>query len=595
MAKDRLSGKLAVILHADIAGSTALVQLDEKLAHERIQDAFGRFSETIEKYQGHVQELRGDALLAEFDRASDAVIAALAFQIEHANFITQLEDNLKPAIRVGIAMGEVIIADNTITGAGVVLAQRLEQLAESGGVVVQGSVSETVPTRMPIEFESLGDQMLKGFEQPVRAFAAKLQPGKELPAPEVTSTTHSAGPEGLQVSDKPSIAVLPFTNMSGDPEQEYFSDGITEDIITELSRFSTLFVIARHSSFAFKGERLGIREIGEKLKVQYILEGSIRQVGKRIRITAQLIEAGSENHIWAERYDRLLDDIFVVQDEVTRTIVSTLPGRVEGNFAEQAVRKPTANMTAYDYLLRGHMHCHRLTRDDNAEAQKMYRKAIEFDANLAQAHAWLAWTYHMDHYFVWETHDSKELAAKSINRALALDDNDSFSRTVYAYTLRRDGRPEEAEIQFGKAVELNPNDPIATTWLAEFLVSRGRSEEALQWVEKAIRQDPYHVDRYYIIQGEALYCLRDYEGAIRAIRQAKLNDNYWGNALLAASCAQIDRMEEAHTAALRVISFRDEALLSGRPLPFSDLEFDFADTLDLDHFRDGLLKAGLME
>jgi len=166
---------------------------------------------------------------------------------------------------------------------------------------------------------------------------------------------------------------------------------------------------------------------------------------------------------------------------------------------------------------------------------------------------------------------------------------------VYAYTLRRDARPEEAEIQFKKAVELNPNDPIATAWLAEFLVSRGRSEEALHWVEKAIRRDPYHVDRYYIIQGEALYCLRDYEGAVRAISQAKLNDNYWGNALLAASCAQIDRMEEARIAAKRVISFRDEAQTSGRPLPFSDLEFDFADTLDLDHFRDGLRKAGLME
>ncbi len=194
-----------------------------------------------------------------------------------------------------------------------------------------------------------------------------------------------------------------------------------------------------------------------------------------------------------------------------------------------------------------------------------------------------------------ETHDSTDLAAESINRALALDDDDSFIRTVHAYTLRRDGRPEEAEMQFEKAVELNPNDAIATAWLAEFLVSRGRSGEALQWVEKAIRRDPYHVDWYCIIQGEALYCLRDYTGAVRAIRQARLSDNYWGNALLAASCAQIERMEEARTAAQRVVNFRDEAQMSGRPLPFSDLKFDFADGADLDHFRDGLRKAGLME
>jgi adenylate cyclase len=566
--------------------------MDEALAHERIQDTFRRFSETIINQGGIAHEIRGDALVAEFARASDAVTASLAFQVTNTTHNEQLSDDIRPMLRIGIAMGEVVVANKTITGGGVVLAQRLEQLAEEGGVCIQGAAYETLPKRFPYDYENLGEQQVKGFDEAIRVYAVSVQPGGVIPESEATVQT---GTEIHELPDRPSIAVLPFDNMSGDPEQEYFSDGITEDIITELSRFSTLFVIARHSSFAFKGEKLGIREIGEKLKVQYIVEGSIRRVGKRIRITVQLIEVGSENHIWAERYDRLLDDIFLVQDEVTRTIVSTLPGRVEGNFAERAARKPIANMTAYDYLLRGHMHCHRLTKDDNAQAQKMYRKAIVFDPNLAQAHAWLAWTYHMDHYFVWETRDSTELAANSINRALVLDDNDSFIRAVYAYTLRREGRLEEAEMQFGKAVDLNPNDPIATAWLAEFLVSRGRSEEALHWVEKAIRRDPYHVDRYYIIQGEALYCLRDYEGAVRAIRQAKLNDNYWGNALLAASCAQIDRMEEARIAAKRVISFRDEAQTSGHPLPFSNLEFDFADTLDLDHFRDGLRKAGLME
>jgi adenylate cyclase len=579
--------KLAVLLHADVIGSTALVRLNETIAHKRIQDAFQRFSETIAQHSGTTREIRGDALIAEFSMASDAITAAVEFQSSNTVHNESISDDIRPELRVGVAMGEVVVANNTVTGEGIVLAQRLEQIARSGGICIQGAVYETIPKRFPFDYENLGKRELKGFPKPIRVYEVTRQSRSEF------STQQNNNPTGT--ADKPSIAVLPFTNMSGDPEQEYFSDGITEDIITELSRFSTLFVIARHSSFAFKGERLGIREIGEKLKVQYIVEGSIRRVGKRVRITVQLIEAGSENHIWAERYDRLLDDIFAVQDEVTRTIVSTLPGRVEGNFAERAARKPIANMTAYDYLLRGHMHCHRLTKDDNAEAQKMYRKAIEFDPNLAQAHAWLAWTYHMDHYFVWETRDSTELAANSINRALVLDDNDSFIRTVYAYTLRREGRPEEAEMQFEKAVELNPNDPIATAWLAEFLVSRGRSEEALHWVEKAIRRDPYHVDRYYIIHGEALYCLRDYEGAVRVIRLAKLNDNYWGNALLAASCAQIDKMEEARIAAKRVISFRDEAQTSGRPLPFSDLEFDFADTLDLDHFRDGLRKAGLME
>jgi adenylate cyclase len=473
-----------------------------------------------------------------------------------------------------------------------VLAQRLEQLAEPGGVYIQGAAYETVPRRLPFKYESLGEQEVKGFEEPVRVYRVGSEDGQAIPVPDPAVRPDMPA---LELPDKPSIAVLPFTNMSGDPEQEYFSDGITEDIITELARFRSLFVIARHSSFTFRGQSPDLQSIGKKLGVQYIVEGSVRRAGERVRINAQLVEAATGNHIWAERYDRLLDDIFAVQDEVTRTIVATLPGRLEGDYAERARRKPTASMTAYDNLLRGHMHCHRYTRDDNAEAQRMYRKAIELDPNLAQAHAWLAWTYHMGHYFVWETHDSTDLAAESINRALALDDDDSFIRTVYAYTLRRDGRPDEAEMQFEKAVELNPNDAIATAWLAEFLVARGRSAEALQWVEKAIRRDPYHVDWYCIIQGEALYCLRDYEGAVRAIRQARLSDNYWGNALLAAACAQIDRMEEARTAAQRVVNFREEAQMSGRPLPFSDLEFDFTDGADLDHFRDGLRKAGLME
>jgi adenylate cyclase len=586
------SRKLAVLVHADVVGSTALVRANETLAHQRIQDTFRRFSETIISHGGTAHEIRGDALVAEFSKASDAVSAALAYQAASAVHNEELPDQVRPVIRVGIAMGEVVVADNTITGEGVVLSQRLEQLAEPGGVCIQGAAYETVPKRLPFDYESLGEQELKGFDEPVRAYAVTLKPGGKIPAPESTRAPGEAHPD---LPGKPSIAVLPFTNMSGDPEQEYFSDGITEDIITELARFRSLFVIARHSSFTFRGQSPDLQSIGKKLGVQYIVEGSVRRAGERVRINAQLVEAATGNHIWAERYDRLLDDIFAVQDEVTRTIVATLPGRLEGEYAERARRKPTASMTAYDNLLRGHMHCHRYTRDDNAEAQRMYRKAIELDPNLAQAHAWLAWTYHMGHYFVWETHDSTDLAAESINRALALDEDDSFIRTVYAYTLRRDGRPDEAEMQFEKAVELNPNDAIATAWLAEFLVARGRSAEALQWVEKAIRRDPYHVDWYCIIQGEALYCLRDYEGAVRAIRQARLSDNYWGNALLAAACAQIDRMEEARTAAQRVVNFREEAQMSGRPLPFSDLEFDFTDGADLDHFRDGLRKAGLME
>ncbi len=278
--KKRPQRQLAVILHADVVGSTTLVQRDETLAHERMQDAFRRFSLTIEAYDGVAHELRGDALVAELKRASDAVSAALAFQAGNAEFNTALEDDIQPQLRVGISMGEVVIADNTVTGAGVVLAQRLEQLAQSGGVCIQGAAYETVPQRFPFDFESLGEQTLKGFEQPVRAFTVSLRPGEHVPEPYATPIAASQTPNGsapaqpaLELSDRPSIVVLPFINMSGDPEQEYFADGITEDIITELSRFRSIAVISRTSAFAFKGKAVPVQEIGKELGVAYVLEG----------------------------------------------------------------------------------------------------------------------------------------------------------------------------------------------------------------------------------------------------------------------------------------------------------------------------------
>ncbi|RZV48634.1 MAG: adenylate/guanylate cyclase domain-containing protein, partial [Pseudomonadales bacterium] len=314
MEKDQLSRKLAVILHADVVGSTLLVQKNETLAHKRIQSAFRQFSETINSYGGVTRELRGDALVAEFDRASDAVTAALVFQGINGEINSKLDDGIQPYLRIGISLGEVIIADNTITGAGVVLAQRLEQLAKSGGVVVQGSVSETVPTRMPFDFESLGKQTLKGFVQPVRAYSVSLRTGEELPAADAGSIPGQArqdhsqessklSPESyealmgerLEIPDKPSIAVLPFHNMSGDPDQKYFADGMSEDIITALSRVPDLIVIARNSTFVYKERAVDVRQVGQELGVSHVLEGSIRKAGDRIRITAQLVDTVDRN------------------------------------------------------------------------------------------------------------------------------------------------------------------------------------------------------------------------------------------------------------------------------------------------------------
>ena len=314
MAKERLAGTLAVILHADIAGSTALVQEDKELAHERIQDTFRRFRLTIEKYQGHVLELRGDALLAEFKRASDAVSAALSFQIDHVYYNDQLEDDLRPGVRVGIAMGEVIIADNTVTGAGVVQAQRVEQLANTGGVCITTAIHEALSRRMPINLEDLGEQVLKGFDHPIGVYRVESIPGESLPPPAgtpqdsllpkskrlvvafVTITLIVAGGVAYwfqsrvphmetasiermasPLPDKPSIAVLPFNNLSDDSQQEYFVDGLTEDLITDLSQVSGLFVIARNSVFTYKGRAVKVQDVAEDLGVNHALAGSVRR------------------------------------------------------------------------------------------------------------------------------------------------------------------------------------------------------------------------------------------------------------------------------------------------------------------------------
>ena len=301
MAKDDLSGKLAIILHADVVASTQLVQQNEQLAHQRIQDGFRRFSDTIVKYHGRVQELRGDALLAEFERPSDAVTAALSFQSDHRDRLAQYDDDIRPQMRVGIALGEVVIADGTVTGAGVVLAQRIEQLAEPGGLCITSAIHEALPGRMPFSLDSLGEQSLKGFDDPVRVYQVRLNSGESVPLPQskrqatrqinwigtalivvlvaivVGYWSYQSAPReepaslermAFPLPDKPSIAVLPFTNMSDDAQQEYFADGMTEDLITDLSKISGLFVIARNSTFSYKGQQVKVRQVAEDLGVR---------------------------------------------------------------------------------------------------------------------------------------------------------------------------------------------------------------------------------------------------------------------------------------------------------------------------------------
>jgi len=587
MAKESLSGKLAVILHADVAGSTALVQLDEKLTHERIQDAFGRFSETIEKYQGHVVELRGDALLAEFERASDAVIAALAFQAEHANFIAQLDDDLKPAVRIGIALGEVIIADNTITGAGVVLAQRVEQLAKPGGLCITGAIHEALPQRMPFEHENLGEQELKGFGEPVRVYSVKLKAGAELPEPTKVSETEKSpviqwvktaiviallfggglaawfqpwAPEyepasvakmAIPLPDKPSIAVLPFTNMSSDAEQEYFYDGITEDIITDLSKISGLFVVARNSTFTYKGHAVKIRQVAEELGVRYVLEGSVRRSQDKIRITAQLIDALKGNHIWAERYDRELKDVFSVQSDVARQVAKVLAVTLKANENERLFQKYTTSIDAYNVFLQARRTVDRPSKDNILRGEKLFSRVIELDPNFAGGYAGLSFNYSVQVRFQYSPSPTTHLerAFELAEQAVKVDRDYAWGHIALGGAHLANGDAAAAVDAMRQALTLEPNGYEANLFMGFYLQFAGEAAVAVEHLMLANRLSPVVTVRDLAFMSWAQFMNRNYAEVLRisSKRDRKFPGRWNPNRSvgIAATYTLLERPEEA--------------------------------------------------
>jgi len=576
--------KLAVLLHADVVGSTKLVQMNETLAHERMQDVFQRFSQTITQHHGTTQEIRGDALVAEFSRASDAVTAALEFQSANTTHNERISDEICPELRVGIAMGEVVVADNTVTGEGIVLAQRLEQLAEPGGTCVQGAAYETIPRRLPFEYENLGERALKGFDEPVRVYLVKQQSEPGALTQQIESTP--------ELAEKPSVAVLPLNNMSGDPEQEYFSDGITEDIITELSRFSTLYVVARHSSFVFKGEKVDIKEVAEKLGVQYVVEGSVRRAGNRVRITAQLIEAENGNHIWAERYDRELEDIFAVQDEITQAIVSVLPARIHNSMRAQTLRKSTESFSAYDYFLQGRW-IQENSGGNDPSSITMLENAIEIDPTFALAHAYLAeiYGYNVFSLGIWYG-DQESKARPHIEKALKYGESDPAVHAMIgeAYFCFGDFQPANTHVEL--AMQLNPND-VFTFGSYGFLKGyEGDAAEALHWLEKVQQMDPQLGGFYWEAKAETLYLLRDYESSLETFK-AWHNPPPHTYAHMAACYAQLGRMEEALNATAQ---FRS---LCAEDVDFPRYAANHARICkrqeDANNWLEGYRKAGLLD
>jgi adenylate cyclase len=596
MAKDRLSRKLAVILHADVVGSTLLVQKNEALAHERIQAAFNRFSETIISNGGIAREIRGDALVAEFERASDAVTASLAFQILNRDLNSVIKDEIQPQLRIGISLGEVIVADNTITGTGVILAQRLEQLARPGGVVVQGSVSETVPTRMPFDFESMGEQILKGFDQPVRAFSVSLRSGEELPASEGSTNLKTEEPEGLLVPDQPSIAVLPFTNMSADPEQDFFADGMTEDIITALSKVSSMMVIARNSTFIYKGKAVDVRQVGRDQGVRYVLEGGVRKVGQRVRITAQLIDASTGDHMWAERYDRDLEDIFAVQDEITRRIVSELDVHLRVGEDARLMSGGTDNLEAWECVRIGADLLDGYRTVDVPEALRLGQKAIDIDPEYAQAWGLLASCHWHAQGQPGVSAEERERLLKSAQeyqqKALKIDPSSAraiASLALYDLHLRK---YDDALRNVNKSVKFAPNNAVVLAVSAAILVKCGQPQIALERIQKAMRLSPVYPWWYLMMLGQSSRLLGMTDVAIDAYSEIIKfdSDSFEGLVGLAQILGESGKIKEAKDTASEVLRVNPEFSISEW---VGNLAYrDPAENL---RYAEGLRNAGLPE
>ena len=507
--------KLAVLLHADIVSSTLLVQKNEVVAHERMLDAFKRFSDAIEYYGGICHEIRGDALIAEFPRASDALCASTAFQSDNASHNLTLPDDIAPVLRIGISMGEVVIADNTITGTGIVLAQRLEQTAEPGGICIQGAAYETVPKHLPFEYSNLGEKEIKGFEEAVRSFAVKLKPDSTLPEPDqrlVRTNEHSL--------DKPAIVVLPF-DCKVDPE---FGDGLTNDLTIFLSKFGNFSVTAPQTAFKYRGKTTSVQQIASEMEIQYALEGHIQWAGNRIRISAQLSQGGTGQQIWAERYTREFVELFDVQDEIVEMICASVAHKIDSVETDRNMFDFDHQLTAFDYYIKGREIFFSRTRNANAESMQLIQKAITLDEHFARAYGFMAFLYVHEYRYGWSENSQMSLdqALNFALKALALDsfDFDSHWRLGNAYLYRN--QFDKALSEYEIARDKNPCHAGFLTEMAAALIFVERLDEALSQIKQAIRINQEHPEWFLAQLGWVFYELGEYDEAIGAFE--KLNN-----------------------------------------------------------------------
>jgi len=568
--------KLAAILAVDIVGYSALMEADEAGTFQRLRAGRAElFEPEIRKHHGRIFKIMGDGLLAEFGSVVDAVECAVTLQRGMHERNSSLAHDQRIETRIGINLGEVIVEGDDRYGEGVNIAVRLEQLASPGGICVSAKVAKEVEKKLAFGFEPMGEHRVKNISEPIACFRVNVE-----------SASRHGTVKSSPATQKATIAVLPFTNMSSDPEQEFFADGLAEDLITDLSKMPGLFVISRHSSFAYKGRAMDIRSLSKDLGVRYVIEGSVRRAATRIRINVQLINGQDGEHLWAERFDRELSDVFLLQDEIVRRIAEALPDVIP---LSRQISARASNLEAYDLLSRARvMVAHSI--QNNRAARPLIRKAIELDPGYSDAHAWLG----MSHLYGWVYEGEPEEPASSIafesaSKAVALDPQNAGAHAVLGDVHIFKGNLEEGAAELSLALKINPNHADALVFMGELKFYLGDPGAAVEITRKAFQLNPHPPSWYYWYLGFAEYGAGLYEIAVATL----MNRSTYGtgsNRLLAASLAQLGRIDEAKREA--------QVFLALYP-HFSSLEWakkqPFKRDSDRQHFLDGYRMAGLAD